>query len=127
FLTPPDQIVSFFVDAITGNIITDIHDDISIRPQDFILQPAYPNPITTNQTLRIPFSLSRNAEVEISLYNLLGQRIRQISLGSKTAGEYAVPLAALRENLAAGVYFVRMRVRENTGRVRIFSQRLLIK
>jgi methionine-rich copper-binding protein CopC len=124
---PEDQIETFSVDALTGMIISDIDDEIPGAPQDFVLQRVYPNPVTANQLLRIPFQLSRNAEVEISLYNLLGQQVRQISRGNMATGEHTVSIASLRENLAAGVYFVQMRVRERSGAVRIFSQRLLVK
>jgi hypothetical protein len=44
--------------------------------------------------------------VRIELYNVLGQRVRQIVSGTKTAGRHQAELDV--SGLASGVYFVRM-------------------
>ena len=57
-----------------------------IVPEKTTLLPNYPNPF--NPETWIPYDLAHDAEVYISIYNLKGELIRQLSLGFQTAGTY---------------------------------------
>jgi flagellar hook assembly protein FlgD len=46
----------------------------------------YPNPF--NPETWIPFQLSQDAVVTVTIYDVQGQRIRQLQLGQVTAGRY---------------------------------------
>ena len=46
----------------------------------------YPNPF--NPETWIPFELSQDAAVTVTIYDVQGQRIRQLQLGQVTAGRY---------------------------------------
>ncbi|MDP7281571.1 MAG: FlgD immunoglobulin-like domain containing protein, partial [Candidatus Poribacteria bacterium] len=84
------------------------------RPEATRLLQNYPNPF--NPETWIPFELKQTAEVELSIYDLRGQLVRQIDLGHKEAGHYLEPSTAiywdgkteLGETIASGTYFYRL-------------------
>ena len=55
-------------------------------PKDYPPQPNYPNPF--NLETWIPFELSQDRVVTISIYDVQGQRIRRLQMGPLTAGRY---------------------------------------
>ena len=55
-------------------------------PNEFSLDRAYPNPF--NPETWIPFELSQDSQVAISIYDVQGQLIRQLELGMVMAGRY---------------------------------------
>ncbi|MFZ0390314.1 MAG: FlgD immunoglobulin-like domain containing protein, partial [Calditrichia bacterium] len=57
-------------------------------PQDYQLLQNFPNPF--NSETAIGFQLSAVSEVEISVYNLLGQKVRTLANRKFTAGEHTV-------------------------------------
>ena len=71
----------------------------------------YPNPF--NPETWIPFELSQDAAVTVTIYDVQGQRIRQLQLGLVTAGRYvAVDRVAYwdgrsetGESVSSGTYF----------------------
>ena len=75
-------------------------------PQQFALNPPYPNPFNPNTT--ISFTTPTSAMVEISLCNILGQKIAIISHGMENPGLHAINWNA--NNYPAGIYFCRMTV-----------------
>lgn len=71
------------------------------------LFPNYPNPFNSETTL--PFVVLANSEVQISVYNLLGQLIQRYPSRIYTAGQHAVKLDMA--GLATGIYLVNWSVR----------------
>lgn len=69
-------------------------------PTDFILWPNYPNPF--NSSTVISYSLDRSGEVELAVFNMLGQRVRVLYKGFRNPGTYRVNFEA--EDLVTGVY-----------------------
>jgi hypothetical protein len=74
-------------------------------PQGFTLNPTHPNPFNPSTTLS--YTLARPMQVELSIYNLLGQQVRTLAFGVQDAGEHSVPFTA--GELASGVYVVEMK------------------
>ena len=75
------------------------------------LGEIYPNPF--NGQAILPFDLSEAAELELSLYNSLGQRIRVLRRGMHPAGHYQVlwdGLDAVGKKVASGTYLAALRV-----------------
>ena len=83
----------------------------ALIPTDFQLLPNYPNPF--NPETWIPFNLPQSAQVRIQIYDMKGQVVRNIEVGSRPAGNYHSPGRAvywdgktdLGEMVASGVYF----------------------
>jgi len=58
--------------------------DRGFVPDSFVLGQSYPNPF--NPSTKIGYGLPRDGQVEIAVYNLLGQKIRTLVSGFETAG-----------------------------------------
>jgi hypothetical protein len=93
--------------ADMGAIYHDQLTDIEIAPElptGFTLIRNYPNPF--NAATTIEYVLTEATEVEISIYNMLGQRIETLFSGEIQAGEYSLIWNA--DRYPSGVYFARL-------------------
>jgi len=70
-------------------------------PSKFTLSQNYPNPF--NPTTTISFSILRDANVTLTVYNLLGQKVATLVDESLTPGSYLIDFDA--RGLATGTYF----------------------
>lgn len=77
---------------------------IAEKPRTYRLMQNYPNPF--NHITSIKYELPKIAELELVIYNLLGQEIAVLDKGKKKAGYYEVEWQA--PNLPAGIYFYRL-------------------
>jgi hypothetical protein len=73
-------------------------------PYRLILARNYPNPFNASTT--IEFTLPEAAEVQLSIYNILGQKVAVIFAGIKQAGAHSVTWDA--GDSPSGVYFARL-------------------
>lgn len=76
------------------------------------LYQAYPNPF--NPTTTIHFTLARAGHVELSIFNLNGQRIKTLANKNLPAGTHRVTWDGFTESgssAASGIYFYRMKTR----------------
>lgn len=94
-------------EAITVNVTSSL-------PQAFVLQPAYPNPF--NPGTNIKYLLAQDSEVELTIFDLLGRRVRTLVNGiHQSAGTYQTVWDGSSDNgesLASGIYFVLMQTTE---------------
>ena len=76
-----------------------------IHPLSFDLLPAFPNPFNSSTT--IEFSLARTDWVDLSIYNIRGQKVQTLTANRFAAGIYSVRWDARdeAEALSSGVYF----------------------
>jgi hypothetical protein len=74
------------------------------NPAEFILYQNYPNPFNPSTTIK--YSVPEVSNIKIDLYDLLGNKIRTIEEGIKTAGVHFLKFSG--EDLSSGVYFVRL-------------------
>ena len=78
-------------------------------PNRFGLKQNYPNPF--NPTTEIAFTLDQTADVNLSIYNMLGQKVRTHTNGSKNAGTHTLQWNGLDEmgqNVSTGIYLYRL-------------------
>ena len=73
-------------------------------PTEFTLEQNYPNPFNPSTTIQ--FSLPVDAQVTISIYNLVGEKVAEAVSGNFTAGLNKVTFNA--SQLTSGVYFYRL-------------------
>jgi hypothetical protein len=80
------------------------------HPQTFELSQNYPNPF--NPLTTIGYDLPDGAEVELSVYDMTGRKVRTLVREYANAGSYEVTFDA--SELASGVYFYRLTAGSNT-------------
>jgi len=84
-------------------------DEKDFLPAGFLLEQNHPNPF--NPTTIIEYSLPHRTDVQISVYNILGQRVRNLLDDNKSAGDYSVIWDGLDEKgktVSTGIYFYRI-------------------
>ena len=77
---------------------------ITIIPDEYTLERAYPNPF--NPVTTLSFAIPIDAEVSLSIYNLQGREVSTLISGYMDAGYHSVVWNA--DSHASGVYFVNM-------------------
>jgi hypothetical protein len=84
--------------------------DFVFPPQQSFLYPSYPNPFRTESTIR--YDLLQPTNVEIAIFNSVGQRVTMLVDEPRPAGTHTVvwrKTNAADLATASGVYYVRMR------------------
>ena len=79
----------------------------------FQLHQNYPNPFNPTTTIR--YSVESAGEVELRIYNMLGQIVRTLVKGTKLAGEYSVVWDGkdgFGRQVTSGQYFYRFKAGE---------------
>jgi|GEM_PF-5785347 len=101
-----------------GNIIEPkLEEDESNLPppKESQLLQSFPNP--AENSCYIPFKLSEDSEVKVEIYNILGQKVRNIEVGQRKAGSYTQKDRAIfwdlknnnGENVSKGLYFYKLK------------------
>lgn len=83
-------------------------------PSHYALNQNYPNPF--NPMTTITYQLSKQSKVEITIFNLLGQKIKTLINNVMPAGEHSVNWDATNQRgvkLPSGLYFYQMRIQGN--------------
>ena len=88
---------------VFSNTIVALSNGIEL-PDSYALMQNYPNPF--NPTSNIAYSLPEAAHVELSVYNVLGQKVMVLVDGQMEAGEHLVEFDG--SSLSSGVYFYRI-------------------
>jgi hypothetical protein len=82
-------------------------------PSEFRLAQNYPNPF--NPTTTIAFALPQEVGVRLSVFNVLGRKVKTLAEGSFAAGEYSFEWGGRDESgrsVASGVYLYRLQAGE---------------
>lgn len=93
----------------TVNITYTPNDQDPLTPQITKLNGNYPNPFNPSTT--ISFSLNKKSELNLSIYNLKGELVKNLIDSEMSAGKYNLVWDGLNERkkpVAAGVYFLKM-------------------
>ena len=78
--------------------------EITRSPEEFATLDAYPNPVSSDMPLKIDIRLKYDLHYNLSLYNILGQRVLQINEGSGYRGD--LNFTPLLKGLTTGVYYL---------------------
>jgi photosystem II stability/assembly factor-like uncharacterized protein len=87
-------------------LVTDTEPIQEFLPESYSLKQNYPNPF--NPTTSIEFSLPVTSEVELIIFNILGQKVTTLINEQKSAGYHSVLWNANDSNgikLSSGIYF----------------------
>ncbi len=129
WITPESNIgpVTFYVASVAGDEASGPNGDYTYTtthtmlatsvvevagshlPGDFSLEQNYPNPF--NPVTAIEFSLPTRAKVELTVFNIIGQKVRVLHSGILEAGQYRTEWNGTDYNgrqAATGAYFYRL-------------------
>jgi len=103
--TYPDSVKLWQADIYsTGNGgVTGVEENKYI-PQRYILSNNYPNPF--NPSTVISYSIPTSSNVELIIYNTLGQIVKVLERGFRNAGNYSITFSA--DELPSGIYFYKI-------------------
>ena len=96
-----------------------VGDAPELKPETFGLEQNYPNPF--NPTTQIQFSLPRDSDTRLVVFDLMGRQVQVLVQGTYTAGTHAVTFDGT--NLASGVYLYELQA----GTQRLTGEMILIK
>ncbi|HPN37171.1 MAG TPA: CotH kinase family protein, partial [Melioribacteraceae bacterium] len=106
----------------TPGTINDIYtntEEENFSDYNYSLYQNYPNPF--NPATTIEFSLAENSDIELSIFNILGQKISTIYSGYLDKGKHSYNFIA--QNLASGIYFYSLNIKDKN---KIFTKKLLL-
>jgi hypothetical protein len=94
--------------SLHGGVTTGAKAQVrSSHPTEYRLEQNYPNPFNPGTVIR--YGLPSRANVRISVFNTLGQKVAEMVNGDYDAGYHEVLFEA--SALASGMYLYRMQVR----------------
>ena len=102
-------LLNFPTPVVSGVSMSEILDissgvkDVTL-PKEFVLEQNFPNPFNPSTVVR--YSLPVAGDVNLSVYNSLGQEVAELVNGYMPAGEHSVEFNA--GGLTSGVYFTRL-------------------
>jgi len=77
-----------------------------VLPKAFALKQNYPNPF--NPSTEIAFSLEQASTINLTIFNVLGQKVKVLADGSKQAGTHSLSWNGTDEMgalVSTGLYF----------------------
>ena len=89
-------------------------DDIT-APTDFALHDNYPNPF--NPTTQIRFDMPIMGDVRLTIYNMLGQKVKEYQMNGLPVGYHTLTWNAtnnLGDPVSAGIYFYQLQTKTFT-------------
>ena len=104
-----------FADAFGGPLgkLLELAEEMLVLPTEYALRAPYPNPF--NSEVVVKYSLPREGEVELAVFNALGQVVRRLVEGRQGMGHHRVVWDGRDERgrgLATGTYIVQLRAGE---------------
>jgi hypothetical protein len=90
-----------------------VKQEKTVVPQEFRLYNNYPNPFNPSTT--ITFDIQKSSNVEVAIYNILGQKVTTLVAQELAPGTYSTVWdATSSQNLtvSSGVYYVRLIARD---------------
>jgi hypothetical protein len=106
--------------SLTGTVVVSVEEEESTVPMEFAISEPYPNPF--NPTTTIHVSVPVESHVQVTVYNLLGQRVTVLAEGYFEAGMHRVRFDA--DGLSSGVYLIHASVKGEISRI---SRVLLVR
>ncbi len=94
----------------TSNFIkTDIKEQENNTPESFKLYQNYPNPFNPETVIR--YEIPKQGNVQMTIYNSIGQKVRTLLNKSRPAGEYEISWDGRNDSgnlVSTGIYFCRL-------------------
>jgi len=105
-----------------SEVTTSVAQESSQFPEIFSLNQNYPNPF--NPSTRISFDIPEHSIVHLTVYDILGKRVAEITKGEFSPGVYSIDWNGT--SLASGIYFLKMNAQSTTGRIYDAARKLIL-
>lgn len=102
-LTPTDKDYFHNIELSWNSTVTIIKDDVPVV-NSFHLDQNYPNPFNPSTSIR--YVLPENADVDLSIFDIVGKKVATMVNQQQGAGEYTVNFNAA--GLTSGVYLYKL-------------------
>lgn len=115
FTAEPEEVNSYYAVFSSAGSVTSLQSELSAIPAEFVLRQNYPNPF--NPTTTISYNIQNSAMVSLSIFNILGQEVRQLVNEFKESGSYQITWDghdSLGEALPSGFYIYQLKVGNKT-------------
>lgn len=111
-----DGVIDLIADELDApnGIIPSVND--YLIPKNFELSQNYPNPFNPSTT--IEYSIPRDANVTLKIFDVLGKEVATLENSQKSAGTYILNWNA--SNYSSGIYFYRFTAGEFTETKKMF-------
>jgi hypothetical protein len=96
------------------NLVTSA-TQVDAPPSEFKLEQNYPNPFSTSTA--ISYQINKQADVTVTVYDILGREIRRFAAGNQGAGVHGMLWDGKNnagEVVSRGIYFYQLRVQNET-------------
>ncbi|MCJ7812741.1 T9SS type A sorting domain-containing protein, partial [bacterium] len=97
----------------TKSFIESQSNGIPLEPIQFYLHQNYPNPFNPKTTIR--YSLPKNSQIEMVIFNAIGQQVRDLFIGIKHSGHHEIEWDGkddMGQLVSSGVYICRLKASE---------------
>ena len=89
------------------NELLSTHTEMRLTPDNFSINPLYPNPF--NQSVSIRYDIPLDSKIELNIYNIYGKHIYTLLNGRKHAGTHTMSWNGVDKNgvdVASGTYII---------------------
>jgi hypothetical protein len=98
--------------VLDPNTLVGVEDQKNvILPNSIELYGNYPNPFNPSTTIK--FAIPENGDVNIKIYNTVGEEVKSLNLLNRIAGELDYSFNA--SNISSGVYFYKISLNNSTS------------
>ncbi|OGU77720.1 MAG: hypothetical protein A2V93_10355 [Ignavibacteria bacterium RBG_16_34_14] len=99
------------------NYSDEVEVEVNLLPKEYVLYHNYPNPFNPFTTIK--FSIPKQTQLKLNLYNVLGELVKTITEGLYEPGNYEVTLNA--NELPSGIYIYKFESSES-----VLSKKLIL-
>jgi hypothetical protein len=112
----------------TKDFVKENNAGVNLYPDAFVLSQNYPNPFNPQTSIMI--SLEEDAQLNLIIYNLLGEEVTRLAMNEhRPAGYYTFiwnGANAMGSKVSTGVYFYHAMIRDAQGKVVLNKTRKMI-
>jgi len=104
---------AFDVGCDIDTALLSVDELIDVTPTEYALHDNYPNPFNPTTTLR--FDLPEVSSITLTIYNMLGQRVRTFNMNDTPAGYHSIKWNATNDYgdpVGAGVYLYQLQANQ---------------
>jgi len=116
--------VSYKLIVGTSEFINECISEYLSVPKEYKLAQNYPNPF--NPITKINYQLPISSKVDLSIYNILGQKVITLVSGKQEPGYYEIEWTGLNQSnqiVSSGIYFLHLKSKDFNQTIKMILQR----